>query len=176
MRFSLVRWGDPLDPRLQSGIIDRGLLLELRSALDHYVNLRPTRSTLGNVSPLVAPWVIDFLVAREGTEGAYPGNGGSLRVGSSQEIATEVSVNTAFRVSRVVRFAFEKASYRRKKLTLVHKSNVLRYAGGLWMRLVREWQVEFPDVEVEYLHIDAATIFMIKEPSRFDVIVTDNLF
>lgn len=168
--------GDPLDPRLQGGIIERGLLLELRFALDHFVNLRPTRSTPANNSPLVEPGVIDFLVVREGTEGPYLGNGGVLRVGAPEEIATEVSVNTAFGVSRVVKFAFEKAAARRKKLTLVHKSNVLRYAGGLWMRLVREWQVEFPDVEVEYLHVDAAAIFMITEPSRFDVIVTDNLF
>ena len=168
--------GDPRDPRLKDGIIERGLLLELRFALDHYVNLRPTRSIPGNISPLVEPGVIDFLVVREGTEGPYLGNGGSMRAGSPEEIATEVSVTTAFGVSRVVRFAFEKATVRRKKLTVVHKSNVLRYAGGLWMRLVGELESEFPDVQVEYLHVDAATIFMVSEPSRFDVIVTDNLF
>lgn len=168
--------GNPQDPRLQGGIIERGLLLKLRFAFDHYVNLRPTRLLPGLSSPLAQPGTIDFVVVREGTEGPYVGNGGALRVGGDQEIATEVSVNTAHGVSRVVRFAFEKAMTRRKKLTLVHKTNVLVYAGGLWSRIVRDVHADFPEVEVDYLHIDAATIFMVTEPSRFDVIVTDNLF
>jgi 3-isopropylmalate dehydrogenase len=168
--------GDPLDPKLQGGIIERGLLLKLRFAFDHYVNLRPTVLLPGVESPLSNPGAIDFVVVREGTEGPYVGNGGALRTGTPQEIATEVSVNTAHGVSRVVRFAFDTAMARRKKLTLVHKTNVLVHAGSLWSRIVSEVQAEYPGVEVDYLHIDAATIFMVTDPSRFDVIVTDNLF
>jgi len=168
--------GDPRDPKLQGGIIERGLLLKLRFAFDHYVNLRPTVLLPGVESPLSNPGALDFVVVREGTEGPYVGNGGSLRTGTPEEIATEVSVNTAHGVSRVVRFAFDKATTRRNKLTLVHKTNVLVHAGSLWSRIVREVQVEYPGVEVDYLHIDAATIFMVTDPSRFDVIVTDNLF
>jgi len=168
--------GDPRDPRLQGGIIERGLLLKLRFAFDHYVNLRPTVLLPGVESPLSNPGVIDFVVVREGTEGPYVGNGGSLRTGTPEEIATEVSVNTAHGVQRVVRFAFDTAVARRKKLTLVHKTNVLVHAGSLWSRIVRQVQADYPGVEVDYLHIDAATIFMVTDPSRFDVIVTDNLF
>ena len=168
--------GDPRDPKLQGGIIERGLLLKLRFAFDHYVNLRPTVLLPGVESPLSNPGVIDFVVVREGTEGPYVGNGGSLRTGTPEEIATEVSVNTAYGVERVVRFAFDTAMSRRKKLTLVHKTNVLVHAGSLWSRIVREVQADYPGVEVDYLHIDAATIFMVTDPSRFDVIVTDNLF
>ena len=168
--------GDPRDPKLQGGIIERGLLLKLRFAFDHYVNLRPTVLLPGVESPLSSPGVIDFVVVREGTEGPYVGNGGSLRAGTPEEIATEVSVNTAHGVQRVVRFAFDTAMSRRKKLTLVHKTNVLVHAGSLWSRIVREVQADYPGVEVDYLHIDAATIFMVTDPSRFDVIVTDNLF
>ena len=168
--------GDPRDPKLQGGIIERGLLLKLRFAFDHYVNLRPTVLLPGVESPLSSPGVIDFVVVREGTEGPYVGNGGSLRTGTPEEIATEVSVNTAHGVQRVVRFAFDTAMSRRKKLTLVHKTNVLVHAGSLWSRIVREIQADYPGVEVDYLHIDAATIFMVTDPSRFDVIVTDNLF
>ena len=168
--------GDPRDPKLQGGIIERGLLLKLRFAFDHYVNLRPTVLFPGVESPLSSPGVIDFVVVREGTEGPYVGNGGALRVGTPEEIATEVSVNTARGVSRVVRFAFELAKTRRNKLTLVHKTNVLVHAGNLWSRVVREIHAEYDGVEVDYLHIDAATIFMVTDPERFDVIVTDNLF
>ena len=168
--------GDPRDPKLQGGIIERGLLLKLRFAFDHYVNLRPTVLLPGVESPLSNPGVIDFVVVREGTEGPYVGNGGSLRTGTLEEIATEVSVNTAHGVERVVRFAFDTAMSRRKKLTLVHKTNVLVHAGSLWLRIVREVQADYPGVDVDYLHIDAATIFMVTDPSRFDVIVTDNLF
>ena len=168
--------GDPRDPQLQGGIIERGLLLRLRFAFDHYVNLRPTVLLPGIESPLSNPGAIDFVVVREGTEGPYVGNGGALRVGTDDEIATEVSVNTAHGVSRVVRFAFDTAMARRKKLTLVHKTNVLVHAGSLWSRIVRDLQSDYPDIEVDYLHIDAATIFMVTDPSRFDVLVTDNLF
>jgi 3-isopropylmalate dehydrogenase len=169
--------GDPRDPRLAGGIIERGLLLKLRFALDHYVNLRPTRLYPSVVSPLAHPGDVDFIVVREGTEGPYVGNGGGIRVGTPQEIANEVSVNTAFGVERVVRFAFEKANSRAaKKLTLVHKTNVLVFSGSLWQRTVDRVALEYPDVAVDYLHVDAATIFFVTNPSKFDVIVTDNLF
>jgi len=168
--------GNPSDPRLAGGIIERGLLLTLRFAFDHYVNLRPTTLMKGVESPLARPGNIDFVVVREGTEGPYVGNGGALRAGTAHEIANEVSVNTAFGVQRVVRFAFDTAMVRDKKLTLVHKTNVLVFSGALWARIVREVGAEYPDVQVDYLHIDAATIFLVTDPSRFDVIVTDNLF
>ena len=169
--------GKPGDPNLPPGILERGLLLRLRFELDHYVNLRPSRIFPGVPSPLAAPGEVDFVVVREGTEGPYTGNGGSIRVGTPHEVATEVSLNTAFGVERVVRDAFARAQRRpAKKLTLVHKTNVLVNAGAVWSRLVTEVGREYPEVTVDYLHIDAATIFMTTDPSRFDVIVTDNLF
>jgi len=169
------------DPGVPSGVLERGLLLKLRFSLDHYVNLRPARLYPGVTSPLaverVAPDGIDFVVVREGTEGPYVGNGGALRVGTPAEVATEVSVNTRYGVERVVRDAFRRAQGRpRKHLTLVHKHNVLTYAGHLWRRTVEEVGAEFPDVETAYQHVDAATIFLATDPGRFDVIVTDNLF
>ncbi len=164
------------DPSVPPGLLERGLLLKLRFALDHHVNLRPGRLYPGVASPLSGVTGIDFVVVREGTEGPYTGNGGVLRVGTPHEVATEVSVNTAFGVQRVVRDAFTRAQARRKHLTLVHKTNVLAFAGSLWSRTVDEVAYEFPDVEVAYQHIDAATIHMVTDPGRFDVIVTDNLF
>ena len=164
------------DPRVPSGVLERGLLLKLRFAFDHHINLRPAKSFEGVQSTLAGSPKFDFLVVREGTEGPYVGNGGSIRVGTDQEIANEVSVNTAFGVERVVRFAFAQARARSKKLTLVHKTNVLTFAGSLWQRIVDEVSEEFPTVETDYMHIDAATIHMVSSPSRFDVIVTDNLF
>lgn len=168
--------GDPRDPRLAGGIIERGLLLKLRFAFDQYVNLRPTQLLPGAVSPLSTPGDIDFVVVREGTEGPYVGNGGSLREGSPFEIANELSVNSAHGVERVVRYAFETARKRKKRLTLIHKTNVLVHAGALWSRIVKEISAEYVEVDTDYLHIDAATIFMVTDPARFDVIVTDNLF
>jgi 3-isopropylmalate dehydrogenase len=173
--------GKPNDPNLPPGILERGLLLRLRFELDHYVNLRPSRIFPGSVSPL-APHVlekgdVDFVVVREGTEGPYTGNGGALRVGTPAEVATEVSVNTAFGVERVVRDAFARAERRpRKKLTLIHKTNVLVNAGSVWWRLFQQVAAEHPEVTTDYMHIDAAMIFMSTDPARFDVIVTDNLF
>ncbi|MBT8161512.1 MULTISPECIES: 3-isopropylmalate dehydrogenase [Arthrobacter] len=167
----------PGDTRIPSGIIEREMLLKLRFSLDHFVNLRPSRlyGTVG--SPLANPGEIDFIVVREGTEGPYVGNGGTLRGGTPHEVATEVSLNTAHGVERVVRDAFRRASQRpRKHVTLVHKHNVLVFAGHLWKRTVEAVAKEFPQVTHDYLHIDAATIFMVTDPSRFDVIVTDNLF
>ena len=163
------------DPSVPSGVLERGLLLRMRFELDHHVNLRPSKLQPGVTSPL-GDVDIDFVVVREGTEGPYTGNGGAIRVGTPHEVATEVSLNTAFGVERVVRDAFARASKRRKHLTLVHKTNVLTFAGKLWSRVVAEVGTEFPDVEVAYQHIDAATIHMVTDPGRFDVIVTDNLF
>jgi 3-isopropylmalate dehydrogenase len=172
--------GKPGDPNLPPGILERGLLLRLRFELDHYVNLRPSRIFPGAASPLAESVIggreVDFVVVREGTEGPYTGNGGALRVGTPQEIATEVSVNTAFGVERVVRDAFRRAQKRRGKLTLVHKTNVLVHAGQVWWRLTQEVAEEFPDVTVDYMHVDATMIHLVTDPARFDVIVTDNLF
>ncbi|MDT0142968.1 3-isopropylmalate dehydrogenase [Microbacterium sp. PRC9] len=168
--------GVPGDPRLKNANIERGLLLKLRFELDHYVNLRPSKLYPGVPGPLAEPGDIDFVVVREGTEGPYVGNGGSIRTGTPHEVANETSVNTAFGVERVVRYAFDLAERRRKKLTLVHKTNVLVHAGGIWKRLVDDVAREHPDVAVDYLHVDAATIFLVTNPGRFDVIVTDNLF
>ncbi|MFW2513296.1 3-isopropylmalate dehydrogenase [Demequina sp. SO4-13] len=165
------------DPSVPSGVLERGVLLPLRFALDQYVNLRPSRLYPGEVSPLRDVEAVDFVVVREGTEGPYVGNGGALRVDTPHEIATEVSINTRHGVERVVRYAFETASKRdRKRLTLVHKHNVLVHAGHLWLRTVEAVAPEFPDVTWDYLHIDAATIVMTTNPGKFDVIVTDNLF
>ena len=167
----------PGDTRIPSGLIEREFLLKLRFSLDHFVNLRPSKLYPGVPSPLGAPGEIDFVVVREGTEGPYTGNGGTLRGGTAQEVATEVSLNTAYGVERVVRDAFARASGRsRKKLTLVHKHNVLIHAGHLWRRTVEAVAAEFPEVTHDYLHVDAAMIFLVTDPSRFDVIVTDNLF
>jgi 3-isopropylmalate dehydrogenase len=165
------------DPSVPSGILERGLLLRLRFELDHHVNLRPARLYPGVRGPLSGNAEIDMVVVREGTEGPYVGTGGLLRQDTPQEIATEVSVNTAYGVERVVRDAFGRAERRpRKHLTLVHKTNVLTYSGRLWSRLVEEVSLEHPDVSVAYQHIDATTIHMVTDPGRFDVIVTDNLF
>ena len=164
------------DPSVPSGVLERGLLLRLRFELDHYINLRPARLYPGVRSPLAGNPEIDFVVVREGTEGPYSGTGGAIRVGTPNEVATEVSLNTAFGVQRVVHDAFERARQRRKHLTLVHKTNVLTFAGALWWRTVQEVAEKYPDVEVSYQHVDAATIHLVTDPGRFDVIVTDNLF
>jgi 3-isopropylmalate dehydrogenase len=165
------------DPSVPSGVLERGLLLNMRFALDHHVNLRPSKLFAGVDSPLAGNPDIDFVVVREGTEGPYTGTGGAIRVDTPHEVATEVSTNTRFGVERVVRYAYELAQRRhRHHLTLVHKNNVLAFAGSLWKRTVDEVGVEYPDVETAYQHIDAATIHMVTDPGRFDVIVTDNLF
>jgi 3-isopropylmalate dehydrogenase len=165
------------DPTVPSGVLERGLLLRLRFEFEHYVNLRPARLFPGVKSVLANPGAVDFVVVREGTEGPYVGNGGGVRVGTPHEIANELSVNTAFGVERVVRDAFRRAALRpSRKLTLVHKHNVLVHAGHLWRRTVDAVSADFSDVATDYLHVDAATIFMVQDPGRFDVIVTDNLF
>ncbi|HTU73991.1 MAG TPA: 3-isopropylmalate dehydrogenase [Trebonia sp.] len=167
------------DPSVPSGVLERGLLLRLRFELDHYVNLRPVRLLPGVASPLTngSPQTIDMIVVREGTEGPYTGAGGVMRKGTQAEVATQESYNTAFGVERVARYAFNVAKARpRKKLTLVHKTNVLTYAGDLWQRTVTALASEFPEVVVDYQHVDAASMFFVSQPQRFDVIVTDNLF
>jgi 3-isopropylmalate dehydrogenase len=165
------------DPAVPVGVLERGMLLRLRFAFDHYVNLRPSKLFPGVASPLAEPGTVDFVVVREGTEGPYVGNGGTVRAGTPHEVATEVSVNTAFGVERLVRYAFGVAMARpRRKLTLVHKENVLVHAGRLWRVAVERVGAEFPEVSTDYLHVDAATIFLVRDPARFDVIVTDNLF
>ena len=170
----------PGSKAIPSGLLERGLLLKLRFAFDHAVNLRPSKLYPGVGTPLsdavVAKGDIDFVVVREGTEGLYCGNGGRFRNDTPQEVATEVSINTAYGVERVVRDAFARARARRGKLTLLHKHNVLVNAGSLWNRIFNAVGQEYADVEQNYLHIDAAMISMVVNPSQFDVIVTDNLF
>ena len=162
------------DPSVPPGVLERGLLLRLRFALDHHVNLRPVRLFPGVTGPVAGP--VDMVVVREGTEGPYVGNGGRFREGTPHEVATEVSINTAYGVERVVRDAFRRAQARRRHLTLVHKTNVLVHAGGLWKRVTDEVATEFPDVTLDYQHVDAASMFFVTDPGRFDVVVTDNLF
>lgn len=170
----------PGSKAIPSGLLERGLLLKLRFAFDHAINLRPSKLYPGVVTPLADAIVnrgpVDFVVVREGTEGLYCGTGGAIRVGTPQELANEVSVNTAYGVERVVRDAFARATRRRNKVTLVHKHNVLVYAGGLWNRIVEAVAAEYPSVTWDYLHVDATMILLVTDPQRFDVIVTDNLF
>ncbi|HEV2375103.1 MAG TPA: 3-isopropylmalate dehydrogenase [Streptosporangiaceae bacterium] len=167
------------DPSVPSGVLERGLLLRLRFELDHYVNLRPVRVYPGVASPLagVRPESVNMVVVREGTEGPYAGAGGVLRRGTPAEVATQESLNTAYGAGRTAEFAFALATQRaRKHLTLVHKTNVLTYAGDLWQRTVDGLAERYPDVTVDYCHVDAACMFMVTAPERFDVVVTDNLF
>ena len=166
------------DPSVPSGVLERGLLLRLRFEFDLYVNLRPIRLYPGVASPLAGLRAesVDMLVVREGTEGPYIEAGGIMRKGTPGEVATQESINTAFGVSRVTRYALQRAAERRKKLTLVHKTNVLAYAGDLWRRTLDELAAEYADVTAEYCHMDAASIYFVTAPERFDVIVTDNLF
>ena len=165
------------DPTVPSGVLERGLLLKIRFAFDHFINLRPARLYPGVKSPLAGVSELDFVVVREGTEGPYVGAGGVLAEGTADEIATEESLNTRRGAERVIRNAFARAQVRpRKKLTLVHKNNVLTRAGSLWTRTFNEVAKEFPDVATDYLHVDAASMFFVTNPDRFDVVVTDNLF
>jgi 3-isopropylmalate dehydrogenase len=177
--FDAILLGAVGDPSVPPGVLERDLLLKIRFELDHYVNLRPVKLFPGVETPLagVGPGDIDMIVVREGTEGPYAGAGGVMRRGTPHEIATQESLNTAYGVERVVRYAFAKAQGRpRRKLTLVHKTNVLTFAGDLWARTVERLRPEFPDVETDYCHVDAASMFFVNQPGRFDVVVTDNLF
>jgi 3-isopropylmalate dehydrogenase len=177
-RHDAILFGAVGDPRVPPGLLERGMLLKLRFALDHHVNLRPIRLFPGSSTPIAGLTAerCDIVVVREGTEGPYVGAGGSIRTGTPHEVATEESLNTAFGVERVVRDALARAARRRKKLTLVHKANVLVHSGAMWQRIVAEVAPEFPDVEVDYQHVDAAGMFLITAPEKYDVIVTDNLF
>jgi 3-isopropylmalate dehydrogenase len=156
------------DPGVPSGVLERGLLLRLRFALDHAVNLRPVRRYDDDS--------VDLVVVREGTEGLYAGAGGTLRPGTAHEVATEESLNTAYGVERVARYGFAAARARRGRLTLVHKTNVLVHAGALWRRVVEQVAAEHPEVAVDYAHVDAAAMYLVQDAARFDVVVTDNLF
>jgi 3-isopropylmalate dehydrogenase len=166
------------DPTVPPGVLERGLLLRLRFALDHHINLRPVKLYPGVSTPLAGkgPADIDMVVCREGTEGPYVGAGGSLRQGTPHEVAVEESLNTAYGVERIVRDAFTRAERRRKHVTLVHKTNVLTNAGALWSRVFADVAAEHPGISTDYVHIDAASMFFITDPARFDVVVTDNLF
>jgi 3-isopropylmalate dehydrogenase len=155
-------------PEVPPGIIERGLLLKMRFDLDLYANQRPFLAPDGSH---------DFIVIRENTEGTYAGEGGFLRKGTAHEIATQGSVNTRHGVERCVRYAFELARSRpRKHLTLVHKTNVLTYSGDLWERTFNDVAAEYPDIDTAYNHVDAACIYFVENPQRYDVVVTDNLF
>ena len=165
------------DPTVPSGVLERGLLLKLRFAFEHYINLRPAKLFPGVISPITNNKGIDFVVVREGTEGLYVGAGSLKDEGTNKELAMEESINTYKGVVRVIRDAFNRAKLRpRKKLTLVHKNNVLARAGGLWTRVFNEVAKDFPEVTTDYLHVDAASMFFVTNPERFDVVVTDNLF
>jgi 3-isopropylmalate dehydrogenase len=167
------------DPSVPSGVLERGLLLRLRFAFDQYVNLRPSRLWPGTSSPLaqVKPGEIDFVVVREGTESLYAGAGGTMHKGTPVEVATEESLNTRHGVERVIRDAFGRAAHReRRRVTMVHKTNVLAHAGDLWSRTFAEVAAEHPDIATEYQHVDAAAMYLVTQPQRYDVVVTDNLF
>ncbi len=166
------------DPAVAPGILERGIILQLRFVMDYYLNLRPVKLFPG-VRGILADKgsaEIDMVVCREGTEGPYAGAGGSLRVGTKHEVVTEVAIHTHFAVERIIRDAFERSTKRRNRVTLVAKSNVLVHSGSLWQRTFDAVSAEFPNVETDYCHVDAASMYMLTSPERFDVVVTDNLF
>ncbi|HEY6566352.1 MAG TPA: 3-isopropylmalate dehydrogenase [Actinomycetota bacterium] len=168
------------DPRVKPGILERDLLLKARFGLDQYVNLRPVVRYPGveTLVPSHSEDDVNFVVVRENSEGLYTGAGGFHRKGTPHEVAVQESINTRHGVERIVRYAFELAMRpdRRRKLTLVHKTNVLTFAGDLYQRVVDEVGAQFPEVETDYVHVDAACIYFLDWPARFDVIVTDNMF
>lgn len=171
-KFDAILLGAIGTPEVAPGIIERGLLLKMRFDLDQYINLRPF---ISSSSP--SGQAVDMICVRENTEGPYVGEGGVLRKGTANEVATQGSLNTRKGVERCIRYAFELAQLRpAKHLTMVHKTNVLTFAGDLWNRTFKEVALEFPGVQTAYSHIDAACIYFVEDPKRFDVIVTDNLF
>jgi len=178
-RLDGVLLGAVGDPRVPPGVLERGLLLRLRFELDLYVNLRPVKLYPGVATPLEGkgPGDIDMIVVRENTEGLYSGAGGVQARGTLGEVAIQESINTRHGVERVLRYAYERANARpRKKLTMVHKTNVLVHAGDLWSRTFDELGALYPSVERDYSHVDAACLYFVNQPERFDVVVTDNLF
>jgi 3-isopropylmalate dehydrogenase len=177
-RMDAILLGAVGDPRVRPGILERDLLLRIRFALDQYVNFRPVIRYPGvaTLVPSHAEDDVNLVVVRENSEGLYSGIGGFHRKGTEHEVAVQDSVNTRHGVERIVRYAFGVARERRKQLTLVHKTNVLTYAGDLYQRVVDEVAAGFPDVRTDYVHVDAACIYFLEQPSRFDVIVTDNMF
>ena len=170
--FDAILLGAVGTPGVPPGVIERGLLLKMRFSLDLYINQRPFSGTApGKSEPH------EFIVIRENTEGSYAGEGGVLRKGTPFEVATQGSVNTRMGVERAIRYAFELAASRhRKHLTLVHKTNVLTFAGDLWERTFNEVRTEYPQIATAYNHVDAACIYFVQDPQRYDVVVTDNLF
>ncbi len=180
MACDAVLLGAVGDPRVKPGILERDLLLRIRFELDQYVNLRPVVRYPGvqTLVPSHSEEDVNFVVVRENSEGLYSGAGGFHRKGTPFEVAVQESINTRHGVERIVRYAFELAMSpgRRKKLTLVHKTNVLTFAGDLYQRVVNEVGTEYPEVETDYVHVDAACIYFLDWPARFDVIVTDNMF
>jgi 3-isopropylmalate dehydrogenase len=177
--FDAILLGAVGTPDVPPGVLERGLLLRLRFAFDQYVNLRPVKLYPGVTSPIagLTPERCDMLMVRENTESVYAGAGGGLYVGTPHEVATQESVNTRHGVERVLRYAFEAARRRRGHLTMVHKTNVLIHAGGLWQRTFDEvGDADFPDVTRDYVHVDAACLYLVTQPERFDVVVTENLF
>ncbi len=176
--FDAILLGAVGTPEVPPGVLERGLLLKLRFDFDQYINLRPVKLYPGVPTPIagLTPESCDLVVIRENTEGLYSGAGGFLRKGTAHEVATQESINTRLGVERAVRFSFELAGRRRRQLTLCHKTNVLHYAADLWQRTTDEVAAEYPDVEVDYVHVDAACLYLVNDPGRFDVIVTDNLF
>jgi 3-isopropylmalate dehydrogenase len=177
--FDAIYLGAVGTPDVPPGVLERGMLLKLRFAFDQYVNLRPVKLYPGVTSPIagLTPERCDFVVIRENTESVYAGAGGALYPGTSSEVATQESVNTYHGVERALRYAFELAERRDGRLTLVHKTNVLAYAGSLWMRTFEALgDAEFPEVTRDYVHVDAACLYFVTQPERFDVVVTENLF
>lgn len=176
--FDAIYLGAVGTPDVPPGVIERGLLLKLRFAFDQYVNYRPVKLYPGVTSPIagITPERCDMVVLRENTESVYAGAGGSLYTGTPHEVATQESVNTRHGVERIVRYAFDTAMTRDRRLTLCHKNNVLIYAGDLWWRTFNEVGEEYPDVARDYVHVDAACLFLVTQPERFDTIVTENLF
>ena len=177
--FDAIYLGAVGTPDVPPGVLERGLLLRIRFGFDQFVNYRPVRLYPGVTSPVadLTPDRCDLVIVRENTESVYAGAGGTLYRGTPHEVATQESVNTRHGVERVLRFAFEEARGRRGKLTLVHKTNVLAHAGDLWWRAFQEvGDADFPEVERDYVHVDAACLYLVTQPERFDVVVTENLF
>jgi len=178
--FDAIYLGAVGHPKIAPGILEKGLLLQLRFELDQYINLRPVKLYPGVPTPLAGkgPEDIDFVVVRENTEGIYTGMGGIQYVGTPQEVGTQINCTTRFGAERAIRYAFEltRRRNRRKFLVLVHKTNVLTYVGGIWFRAFQDVAREYPDVKTDYNHVDACCMWFVKNPEYYDVLVTDNIF